>query len=153
MPASPTPIYTVTYGSDQFPGYVQEEEQPMSIRTVQQNILNRNGGIASPSGAELMTITLSFIVLSQLDNVSDLEHLNDCKAQYETARAIVARGQAMDELYISSSSRHINAFPIAITAPLVAGASRAIKYQVRFLTEPFWIGDTAITDTFTGNGT
>jgi hypothetical protein len=153
MPASPTPIYIVEYDNDQFPGYVQEEEQPMGLRVVQQNILNRHGGIASPAGAEMMQISLNFVVLSQLDNVSDLLHLNNCKEQYIEARKIVARASGMADLYISDMTKHVRAFPTGITAPLVAGTSRSIHYKVTFLADPFYIGDTAVTDSFTGNDT
>lgn len=153
MPAGPTPIYIVTYDGDQFPGYVQAEEQPLNIRTIRQGILNRNGGLSTPHGAEVVPVSLDFIVMSELDNVTELEHLNDAKDQYHEARKIVARATAPAKLKIGYTTKYINAVPTSITAPLSAGQSRTIRYRVQFDALPYYIDETAVTDSFTGNDT
>lgn len=153
MPAGPTPIYIVTYDGVQFPGYVQGEEQPLTFRTIQQNILNRDGGILSPHGAEIRKISLDFIVLSRLDNVSDLQHLNDCKDQYRTALKIAARATDLAKLKIGDTDKYISAIPTAISTALEAGTSRQIKFRITFDAIPYYISDTPITGSFSGNTT
>lgn len=153
MPAGPTPIYVVTYGGSQFPGYVQGDEQPLSFRTIQQGILNRNGGINSFHGAEARQVNLEFIVLSTLDNVSELDHLNNCKDQYRQAVAICANATGPASLKVGDTDRHLNAIPTDITAPLVAGTSRSIRYKVTFVADPYYIDDTPVSGSFSGNTT
>lgn len=154
MPAGPAPIYIATFNGTNFPGYVQEEEQPLRFRSATQNILNRNGGSMTIHGAELREVTLSFIVLSSLDNVTDLQHLNNVKDQYRTALSIMARsGSTYANLYVGNTTRYVRAIPVDITAPLSAGTSRSLRYKVTFLAEPYYVDTTPVSGSFSGNST
>jgi hypothetical protein len=155
MPVGPSPIYVVTYDGDQFPGYVQGDDQPLILKVVSQDILNRNGGIVTPHGSEIRKISLDFIVLSRLgSDVTELQHLNDCKDQYRVAAAITARATGVAKLYIGNTDRHLSALPTGISAPLVSDESaRRIRYRVTFDAEPYYVGETAITGSFSGNTT
>jgi hypothetical protein len=153
MPAGPSPIYVVTYAGSQFPGYVQAEDQPLEFRHVSQNILNRNGAINSLNGADTRQVSLDFIVMSRLDNVTDLQHLNDCKDQYRTAMTICANATGPNDLYIGATDRHLDAVPLSISAPIEAGSNRFIKYRVTFATDPYYVATTPVTGSFSGNTT
>lgn len=150
----PTPIYTVTYGSDQFPGYVQSEPQSLEFRYTPQNILNRIGGSVTTHGTDLRRVTLQFIVLTRLGaGVSELDHLNDCKDQFREAADIASRATGLDQLKIGSTDRYLNALPVGIGTEFIAGTSRSLRYTVEFIAEPYLIDTTAVTDSFSGNGT
>ncbi len=153
MPAGPAPIYVVTYGGAQFPGYVQADEQPLVFRNIDQGILNRNGGIPSIHGAEMREVNLEFVLLSEADNVSDLEHLNNVKDQYREAATICANATDVANLQIGATDRHLRAIPVSISAPFTAGSSRSTHYQVKFAAEPFYIDDSPVTGSFSGNTT
>jgi hypothetical protein len=150
----PTPIYIVTYGGTQFPGYVQGDPEALAFRHTPQNILNRNGGTITPHGTDLRRVSLQFIVLTRLATAStDLQHLNDCKDQYRVAMHIVANATGTAALKIGTTDRYLMAYPVGISAEFQAGTSRSLRYTVEFVAEPYYVSTTPISDSFSGNST
>lgn len=150
----PTPIYIVTYDANQFPGYLQNEPHSLEFRHTPQNILNRIGGSLSVHGTDLRRISLQFITLTRLGGgFSELDHLNDCKDQFRDASDIVANATGLAQLKIGLTDRYLSAIPTAIGTEFIAGTTRSLRYTVEFIAEPYFVGSTPITNSFSGNGT
>lgn len=151
--AGPTPIYRVSYDGNNLPGYVQSEDQPISFRTIKNEILNRDGGSIYITGGQLRSASITLRVLSRLASGTGLQHLNDCKAQYRQALAYLSRFEAKKALMIGDTDRYLMAVPNEVSASLTAGEFNRITYSVSFTTEPWYYSTSTITDTFTGNDT
>ena len=147
----PTPIYRVKVNTDYLPGYVQNENYPWSGKAFAEGILNRNGGKVQYGGANNVNVTLDFILLSSLGTATSLEHIDDLKSQYRSARSIVARA-GRSKVYIGDMTRYLWAVGSASQGAFVAGKDKSLPYSVEWLAEPYLIDDTPVTDTFSGNG-
>lgn len=138
--ANPTPIYTVTYNGTQLPGYLINEDIPLSIASANTQVLNREGGLMSRHGANFRDVSLTFRVLSRLgNNSSSLQHLADCMTQWKDALAIVSRVEGSAQLFIDTSSRYLDAIFVESTAPLEAPVFRRITYTLKFIAQPWFI--------------
>ena len=152
--ANPTPIYTVRYGSEQLPGYVQGEDRPVVLNSVDNKLLGKDGFDTAFAGTAPRDIALNFLIMSSLgSSVGDLAHLEDCKTQWRNALKILTRNPGLKQLEISDTDRYYLAKVDRVSAPLTSERSRSIRYTVDFTAQPWAIGKTAVTTTFTGNGT
>jgi hypothetical protein len=149
---NPTPIYVVTYDGLQLPGYVQNEDRPVVMASIEDTILGREGINSTSIGSKSRQISFTFLVKSELENVSDLLHLENCKDQWRSALKILTRNPGMKELKIKDTDRYYLAKTERSSQPLAAGKSRSIMYTVDFTAQPWAYAETPATDTFTGNG-
>ena len=148
------PIYVVSFDSQQLPGYVQVEDRPIAARWADDTMFGRDGFTTMSTGHEGRQISLTFWVTSRLSNTStDLAHLEDCQDQWREAIAILSRLPGEKPLSVNDTDRYYMATFRRSTMPQVAGKSRSMTYTVDFLAQPWAIGTTAVTDTFSGNGT
>lgn len=151
---NPTPIYTVTYDGVQLPGYVQSEDRPVVMSSIDDEIMGREGINTVSKGSIKRGIGISFLVKSSLGTgVTDLQHLNDCKNQWRTALAILTRRPGMKTLYIQDSDRYYLAKTDRVSMPLAAGQSRSIIYTVDWSAQPWAYAAAPVDTTFTGNTT
>lgn len=152
----PSAVYLVKYAGTVLPGYCQAEDIPLPLRVAQNNILGRDGGTARVGGAGLRQFTIRMRVLSRLSLASTgLQHLNDCKEQYRSALATLARVESGSPLYIGETDRYIECLPSNVSAPQEAADSRRITYSITFdSAKPYFIGSTVSSSTaVSGNGT
>jgi phage-related protein len=134
---NPTPVYSVKYAGTTLPGYAQTEDVPLAMRVSSAGVLGRDGGTASIRGIEFRDINVSMRVLSRLSSGTDLDHLNDCKAQWRSALATCARASgSTNALYIGETDRYINAIFVGSTEPLAARDARAVTYTLTFKGNP-----------------
>jgi phage-related protein len=116
--------------------------------------VNRHGGILDTGGASIRPIRLDMRVLTRLDTFSTgLQHLDDVKDQLRDAARYLGRVDGSAPLYIGDTDRYINAVFSSMTMSLVAGEHRRASYSVTFQCEPFFISNTPLSDTVTGNDT
>ena len=151
---SPTPIYTVSYDSLQLPGYVQSEDGPIILGSNIEKVFGRDGGINTPTGANLRSIQLQMLLISSLDVGTGMEHLDNVRNQYREAAAILTRPFGENELVIHDTDRYYMAKVDRISAPQTADtSSRKLRYTVDFTAQPWAISTVAQTESFSGNGT
>lgn len=151
---NPSPIYVVSFGGEELPGYVQTDDRPLSLNHIINRPIGRDGGTVSISGANLRDISLTFLVKSSLGSgATGLQHLDDCMDQYRAATAILTRSYTEQVLQIHDTDRYYLATTSDISMPMNANQSRSFQYTVSWLAQPYAIGTTAVTDTIAGNGT
>jgi hypothetical protein len=151
--ANPTPIYKVYFDGQQLPGYVQSEDRPLSLRSIVQSVIGRDGANRVPSGGNPRKISLTLLLKSRLSSGTELQHLEDCKNQWRDALKILSRAEGEKALRIQDSDRYYLGSADGISAPIVAGQSRSMNYSIDFTASiPWAIAVTPATQTFTGNG-
>lgn len=151
--ANPTPIYTVEYAGQQLPGYVQLDDRPIDARNVVNNLFGRDGRSSKRSGFGSRGIRLNMLILSRLGSgVSGLAHLEDCKAQYRDALAMITRPVGDNALQIHDTDRYYMASFSSVSAPFEAGTDRRLAYSVDFDAQPWAFGATALSTTFSSTG-
>lgn len=152
--ANPTPIYTVTYGGEQLPGYVQSDDRPLSFNRVISKPFGRDGATVNVISADLREISITFLVKSRLgSNSSGIQHLDDCMNQYRDALAILTRSYTEQNLQIHDSDRRYLASIADVSMPMSAGKSRSMLYTVKFVAQPWALASLAVSDSIGGNGT
>lgn len=150
----PTPTYRVKFNGQYLPGYVQSEDIPLSMRNSVVEILNRDGGAFYQNGAAFRTLTLSFRILTRLDNVTGLVHLGDCLEQYRDALRIVSRVPSASTLFLGATNHWLVARFKNAENPLAAPDHRAINYRMDFDVTPYFLGPAVeVTDAISGNDT
>lgn len=150
--ANPSPIYQVTYDGVQLPGYVQNEDRPVVIKSADNEIAGRDGFTATAFRTGARQAALTFLVKSELGSATELEHLENCKDQWRTALKILTRNPGFKQLRIHDSDRYYLAKPEGSSMPLEAGRGRSITYDVDFSMQPWAIAVSPATTSFTGNG-
>lgn len=154
MPLQPTPIYRVRYNSNYLPGFLQQEDIPIDFRLAAGESINQMGGSVRSNGASLRPIRLAMRLISRLGTATGLQHLEDCKDQWREGLRYVSRLDDPAPLYIGDTDRYMMAQFKNSSMPLTAGESpQRATYRVEFLAKPFFLDDTAETDTVSGNGT
>lgn len=143
----PTPKFKIQVDGNVLPGYCQSIEEPGTFRLSAHSISGRDGGPITNSGAENKTVTLGMRVLSRLDNVDGLQHLNDCLDQYREALEIAARADNA-VLHIGDTDRYLEDANLASwSAPLEAPDHKAVDYTLTFQTQPWYVSTTTFTAT------
>lgn len=150
----PTPIYIVTFSGNDLPGYLQAQDVPFTMRNITADSVNRHGGILNTGGSALRPIRLDMRVLTRLTTTATgLQHLNDIKDQIRDAFRYLTRVVGPAPLYIGDTDRYVNAVFSNMTLNMTAGESRRGSYSVSFVAEPYFVNETPLTDTITGNDT
>jgi len=140
---NPTPIYIIKADSHQLPGYCQEEDLPLSMRTSSADIIGRTGGTLSRIGADMRSVSIRMRLLSRLSNTTGLLHLKDIKDQWREGISALDDLQGPCKLYIGDTTRYLNAEFQGASMPLVAGTSDRATYTVTFLANPpYFLGTT-----------
>jgi len=149
--AHPAPIYIIEYDNTQLPGYAVSEDIPLSMRIGGVPIIGADGGFITGRGADFRNFRLGMRILSRLSTGTGLQHLDDCMDQWREALAICARVETVAPLYIGDTDRFIMAEFEGSTAPLQAGNTKAISYDLAFKGNPPWfLGDTVEVSTGVG---
>ena len=151
--ANPAPLYVVSYAGEQLPGYVQGEDAPIVLGSNAEKVFGRDGGINTPTGANLRGIQLQFILISELGNATGMQHLDNLRGQYREAAAILSRPFGENELVIHDTDRYYMAKVDKISMPQSVERSRTAIYTVDFTAQPWAISTVAQTASFSGNGT
>lgn len=148
----PTPIYIVEYDNQQLPGYAQQIDRPVVMKSVDNEVIARENLITDSVGAEPRRIGMTFLVKSRLSNSTGLQHLDDCEQQWEDALKILTRNPGMKELFVHGSVKYFLAKSDRISMPILATQSRSMSYSVDFTAQPWAIAVTPATQSFSGNG-
>jgi hypothetical protein len=152
--ANPTPIFVVTYGGEQLPGYTQGFDPALSMRWHDDEIVGRDGYHAVAAGAGSRRINMEFLLKSDAGgSATGLQHYENLMAQYRLATKILTRDQAEKELFIHYTDRYFLAKAESISGPLEAGRVTGMNYNVGFVMQPWAYQHPESTETFTGNGT
>lgn len=150
--ANPTPIYICSYGGTTIPGYVQVEDRNIEMKSADNSPLGRDGFSATAFRSERRTINLTWLLRSTLgNNVTDLQHLENVKTQYRSGLAILTRNPGFKQLKIHDTDRYYLAKTDGVALGLTTESSRNVTYNVKFSAQPWAIGTTAASTTFTGN--
>ena len=140
---NPSPIYLVKYNDTVLKGYATSEDIPLAMRIGTVPVIGSDGGVATGRGGDFRNFQVGMRILSRLSSGSGLAHITDCKDQWRDNLATCARVSGPAKLYIGESDRYILCTFESSSAPLVAGSSKAISFELNFqASTPWFLGTT-----------